>query len=96
MVVVSALALCGAFVVVGPTGDVAERRVIQRMPAAERRALYEQELRSARSLCEQSVATTNAALRDRCEYSSRFLLAFPECDDACRELAREHSRGPTR
>ena len=96
MVVVGTLALGGAFVVIQPTGDVAERRAILRMPAAERRALYEQELNSAQSLCAQSDTTTNDALRDRCEDSARFLLAFPECDEACRALARAHSRGPTR
>ena len=75
-------------------GDGAETRAVERMPDAQRRALYEQSLRSTQSLCAQ--AETDGALVDRCAGSAQFLLAFPECDDACKAFASAHRRGPTR
>ena len=92
--VVLALMVLGAVVALQWGGAAAERRALERMPPVERAALYEKTLRGAESLCAQ--AGTDDALRDRCADSASFLLLFPECDNACRALARAHRRGPTR
>jgi len=94
LLVALVVALFGVFIALRWSRDAAETRALLRMPDAERKVLYERTLRSTESLCAQ--AGTDPALVDRCESSAQFLLAFPECDDACRELARAHWRGPTR
>jgi FAD/FMN-containing dehydrogenase len=93
---VALAALSAIAVMLWPGGEAAERRALLRMAPAERRALYDEMLRSTESLCARSEAATSAALRDRCVQSTRFLRAFPECDDACQRLARAHEPGPTR
>lgn len=94
VLLVLALMILGTLVVLRWGGPAAEKRALERMPPAERAALYEKTLRGAESLCAQAGA--DDALRDRCADSASFLLLFPECDDACRALARTHRREPTR
>jgi hypothetical protein len=94
LLVALVVALLGAIVASRLLGEAAETRALLRMRPEERKVLYEQTLRSTESLCAQ--AGTDEALRDRCIDSSQFLLAFPECDDACRNLAQAHRHGPTR
>ncbi len=94
--VLLALTVSFGVVTLRPIGEAAERRALQRMSQADRQALYEEVFRSTQSLCAHSATATNAALRDQCVQSARFLRAFPECDDACRRLARAQEPGPTR
>jgi hypothetical protein len=84
----------GVALVLRPGGEAAERRALERMAPLERQALYQETLRSTESICAQ--AGTDEALVDRCMDNARFLLAFPECDDACRAIATTHQRLPTR
>ncbi len=72
----------------------AEQRAVATIPETERGALYEELLQSTEMLCAR--ARVDDGLFDRCADSANFLLTFPECDDACRNLARIHHRGATR
>jgi hypothetical protein len=66
----------------------AERRAIARLPAAERGELYQRELDTFRTLCGQ--APRRDELQPQCRERASFILEFPECDPACRQLARIH------
>ena len=88
------LVLFGVAVAVWSGGEASERKAILRMSPAERKALYDETLKSTESLCER--ADADPALLDRCWRSAEFLLAFPECDASCQELAHRHRHGPTR
>lgn len=81
-----------AAVVLRATGS--ERRALMRLPAEQRKTLYEATLRDTEAVCNQ--ADVNMAFRSRCADSARFLLAFPECDDACRAYAHRFAREPAR
>ena len=61
-----------------------EQRAIRSLPEGERVALYERTLANLQSVC----ASPDPALADYCREQARILLEFPECDEACRELAR--------
>jgi hypothetical protein len=61
-----------------------ERRAIRNLPADERAALYERTLANVRTVC----ASPDLALHEYCREQARILLEFPECDEACRDLAR--------
>jgi hypothetical protein len=68
-----------------------EQRAIRQLPAAERQAFFTRTLQSFRSVC----TAPAEALRDHCDGQARLLLEFPECDDACRDLASGRlSRAP--
>jgi hypothetical protein len=75
-------------------GPSSEKRALVRMSPEQRRPLYEESLRHVQAIC--SCAGSEAVLRDRCVESIRFLSAFPECDDACRTVIREHEPKPMR
>lgn len=61
----------------------AERRAIRRLPEAARTAAYERTLENVRTVC----AAPELALEDYCREQAVLLLEFPECDEACHELA---------
>ena len=89
VVAVVALALAVAAVVVllsWHQGD--ERRAITALPAGERAAIYAADLESFRSLCGR--APRLDALERTCRDKAEFMLLFPECDQACQQLARDH------
>lgn len=71
-----------------------DRAAVMRMSPEARQELYVRTLRSTESLCTQ--AAKDESMRGRCVDSSRFLLSFPECDEACRALAQPHFGGATR
>jgi hypothetical protein len=83
-----------AVVLLRPDGIAAERRALLGMAPVERRTLFDETRRNAEALCAQ--AQSQPALLDRCLDSTAFLLAFPECDEACRAFGRAHRRLPTR
>jgi hypothetical protein len=95
LLVVLAFAAVGAVVVARHwKAGYSERQAIATMPTTERSALYVQVLRTTEMICAR--AHDDDGLAERCRGSASFLLTFPECDDACRSLARAHQRGPTR
>jgi hypothetical protein len=61
----------------------AERRAIRNLPATERAGVYQRTLENFQSVC----ASADLALEEYCRDQARTLLAFPECDESCRELA---------
>lgn len=71
-------------------GSVA--RDLGRMAEPERRALYERTLENLRTCAR---APTDA-LQPYCEEQALFVGNFPECDDACRALARPFAPRSTR
>ena len=70
----------------------AEQRALRDLPAAERAALYERTLANLHNVC----ASSDLALDEYCRDQARILRELPECDEACRELARAQvgRRGP--
>jgi hypothetical protein len=80
-------------VVFVPSSDV-EGRAVLRMPPSERSALFDATRREADLLCRQ--AETTDAFRKRCISTSAFLLAFPDCDTACRDFAHRFVHEQTR
>lgn len=69
-----------------------EQRAIRNLPADERAALYRRTRANVETVC----ASQDLALEEYCRDQARLLLEFPECDDACREMAstRVGSRAP--
>ena len=65
-----------------------ERRAIAALPAAERAAIYGGELEIFQSLCGRSPRPD--ALERECRDKAEFMIQFPECDQACQQLARDH------
>jgi hypothetical protein len=70
-----------------------EQRALRDLPAAERAVLYRRTLEDLQSVC---AAASAGGLADHCQEQARFILGFPECDPACRRLARRHLPLPTR
>ncbi len=70
-----------------------EQRAIQALPEAERQGLHRRTLEDLTSVC---AATHSSDLDQYCERQARFILHFPECDDACRQLAHRQLGTPTR
>jgi hypothetical protein len=93
LVAIAALVLA-ALVALGLGEHASERRAFETIEPAQRRELYEDMRRASETLCEQ--ARSNDAFEDRCVELIDMLLAFPECDDACRSFAATHQRAPTR
>lgn len=59
-------------------------REIRHLPDSQRTALYQRTLETLRSPCSHAGGD---ALSDFCREQAEFIQRFPECDDACRELA---------
>jgi hypothetical protein len=72
----------------------AEQRALSRMPPDERGAVYERAMENVRALCGEGPRTD--ALERECAERIRFVLQFPECDDASRAMARMHQPRPTK
>lgn len=86
---VSAVALAAVAVVAllsWHQGD--ERRAIAALPASERATLYAGELEIFQTLC--GISPRPDALERTCREKAEFMLQFPECDQACQQLARDH------
>jgi hypothetical protein len=56
--------------------------------------VYERAMENVKALCGQGPRTD--ALERECAELIRFALQFPECDDACRAMARMHQPRPTK
>jgi hypothetical protein len=65
-------------------GATAERRAIEALGPEERRGLFVRTKENLRSAC----AATSEPLVAYCQQQASFLLEFPECDEACKALAR--------
>ena len=70
-----------------------EASSMRAMPEGERKALYERTMETLRTVCSGEHAS---AVPDLCRDQAELVVSFPECDDACRELARRHQPKPTR
>ncbi len=66
----------------------AERRAIEGMDPVRRRAVYEQAFGELQRLC--GAGPRHDALEKQCVDQVAFIQQFPECDAACREIARSH------
>jgi hypothetical protein len=66
---------------------------VRAMPEGERKALYERTMETLRTVCSGEHAS---AVPDLCREQAELVVSFPECDDACREIARRHWPKPTR
>jgi cytochrome b pre-mRNA-processing protein 3 len=71
----------------------AETRAVSQLPRAERRAVYARQLENLRVLCARP---RDDILSERCRQQAEFILAFPECDTACQEIANRILQQPTR
>lgn len=70
-----------------------EAKAIRSLPPDHRRALYENTRRQVQLECAPDAPP---GLHHSCVQSARRLLDFPECDSACKELARPYSESPVR
>jgi hypothetical protein len=90
----AALVLIGVLLVLGLGALIswehgAESRALKELRTGQRRALYESTWKELETLCHTPVPR---GLERRCEAQRRFILEFPECNDACRALvARQRS-----
>lgn len=66
-------------------------RDVQALPAAERAAFVQRTLANLRGPCAEV-----SALADACRAQAELLFDVPECDDACRQLARRFTHRATR
>lgn len=71
-----------------------ERASVDRLSDAERVGLYQRTVENLRTVC--SPPGRHPELAGFCEDQARLALRFPECDDACRTLARPLVSGATR
>ncbi len=84
----AAPALIGVLLVLGLAALIswkhgAESRALKQLRPEQRRPLYESTWKELETLCHPPVPR---GLERRCEGQRRFILQFPECDDACRAL----------
>jgi hypothetical protein len=94
-IVATAIALTAATVVLLHRREYqAEHDAVVRMAPENRRAMFDDTRKSAELICAQ--ARAEAGLADRCIETTQFLLAFPECDEACVAFVRLHEREATR
>jgi hypothetical protein len=89
-----AFALLVAVALMWQGGQTAERNALLRMTPEDRRVLFEESRRHAEAVCGRADADTG--LVERCADAATFLLAFPECDQACESFVRARRHGPTR
>jgi CheY-like chemotaxis protein len=63
-----------------------DRDELWRLPAVERAGYFARTLSDVSMGCAGAEVPT-AIVREHCQHQARFLLLFPECDSACRQLA---------
>ena len=66
---------------------------LRELPEAQRVAFYHRTLETLRTTC---MAASGPRLTDYCHEQAALVVHFPECDAACRELARHFTHKPTR
>jgi hypothetical protein len=91
--VIIGLAVMAAFSVLWVWDRGSERRAIRTLPDGERRALYERTLENLRSVC---ALPESGDLQSFCRQQAELIVDLPECDAACRDLARDHRQRPSR
>jgi hypothetical protein len=70
-----------------------EAGALRALPDRERSALHQRTMENLRTICARD---STAALRRFCREQAEIVLKLPECDDACRELAKRFLPAPTR
>lgn len=70
-----------------------EARTIRALPPAQRAPLFQRTMDNLRNVCDPA---PGRSLRDFCRTEAQRALQFPECDGACREIARRHLSLPRR
>jgi len=91
---VVAAAIAAGIAIAAVRTPSAEQRALSRMPPDERGEVYERAMENVKALCGQGPRTD--ALERECAEQIRFVLQFPECDDACRAIARMRQPRPTK
>jgi hypothetical protein len=67
------------------------------LPASERRTLYQRTLETLQTSCAGvTLEPTPSALGEHCVQQAAFIERFPECDRACRALAKRFLPQPRR
>ena len=61
-------------------------RELRDLPSQERRAFYERTLETLRTACSHP---PGPELKEYCREQADLAVRFPECDEACREIARQ-------
>jgi hypothetical protein len=64
----------------------AESRAIHDLPAPVRAQVYLHTLANLKTLCDRP----DGAFDDYCRRQAAFIIEFPECDDACLDIAGRH------
>jgi len=91
---VVAAAIAAGIAIAAVRTPSAEQRALSRMPPDERGKVYARAMENVKALCGQGPRTD--ALERECAEQIRFVLQFPECDDACRDIARMRQPRPTK
>lgn len=69
------------------------RRAVSQLPETDRKVLFERTMQTLGTVCKEHRDTDLDAF---CREQAEAALAFPECDEACRDLARAQLGRPTR
>ena len=76
------------------SSQMVEPSAIRELPEADRRALFERTLRTLATSCDPEAHPEGLARF--CREQAEFVVQFPECDEACRKLAKPHQPKATR
>jgi hypothetical protein len=93
VIVILLLAAIGCVVLWHWTRDD-ETTAIRALPATDRRALFEGTLRTLQAVCDAQ--RRPSGLDGFCNEQAIFVAQFPECEAACRALAKAARAQPTR
>lgn len=95
--IAGALAVLGAVLLVlllWRAQQTVEHDAIRELSGPDRRALYQRTLRTLTASCEPSKQPPG--LERFCGEQAAFIVQFPECDQACLQLAKLHQHRPTK
>ena len=62
-----------------------EPRELRTLPETQRAGLYHRTIENLKTICDPA---PGRSMRTFCRSEATFALQFPECDDACQQLAR--------
>ena len=68
-----------------------EARALRALPEAQRAGLYLRTMETLRTVCDPA---PGRSMRTYCREQAEFALQFPECDAACRQIARRQMSLP--
>lgn len=78
--------------IVASSMDRGSRSALDDLPADTRAALYSRTMENLRTVC----AHPTDDVRSYCTEEASLAVRLPECDDACRSLARPFANRPSR